>query len=109
MMGCARSLLTRGEHDARINEHGSGHRAEAPLTGCGPRPKPCAEKHRVAETARQEERKHTLIVRDGILKRMVPWNIRPQEAASIDQHQLQAGRGNGSLRSYDSAQAVHKE
>jgi cytochrome b561 len=25
---------------------------------------------------------HTLIVRDGILKRMAPWNIRPQEAAS---------------------------
>src|SRR5262249_40536797 len=24
---------------------------------------------------------HTLIVRDGILKRMVPWKIRPQEAA----------------------------
>jgi cytochrome b561 len=28
---------------------------------------------------------HTLIVRDGILKRMAPWNIRPQEAASTDQ------------------------
>jgi cytochrome b561 len=25
---------------------------------------------------------HTLIVRDGILKRMVPWNIRPSEPAS---------------------------
>jgi cytochrome b561 len=25
---------------------------------------------------------HTLIVRDGILKRMAPWNTRPQEAAS---------------------------
>jgi cytochrome b561 len=25
---------------------------------------------------------HTLIVRDGILKRMAPWNIRPQEAAT---------------------------
>jgi cytochrome b561 len=25
---------------------------------------------------------HTLIVRDGILRRMVPWNIRPREAAS---------------------------
>jgi len=24
---------------------------------------------------------HTLIVRDGILKRMAPWNIRPQETA----------------------------
>ena len=28
---------------------------------------------------------HTLIVRDGILKRMAPWNIRPQDAASTDQ------------------------
>src|SRR5258707_6711975 len=28
---------------------------------------------------------HTLIVRDGILKRMVPWNIRPREVASTDQ------------------------
>jgi cytochrome b561 len=28
---------------------------------------------------------HTLIVRDGILKRMAPWNIRPQEAAATDQ------------------------
>jgi cytochrome b561 len=27
---------------------------------------------------------HTLIVRDGILKRMAPWNIRPPEAASTD-------------------------
>jgi cytochrome b561 len=27
---------------------------------------------------------HTLIVRDGLLKRMVPWNIRPQEAASTE-------------------------
>src|SRR4030088_2118544 len=27
---------------------------------------------------------HTLIVRDGILKRMAPWNIRPQEVASTD-------------------------
>ncbi len=27
---------------------------------------------------------HTLIVRDGLLKRMVPWNIRPSEAASAD-------------------------
>jgi cytochrome b561 len=26
---------------------------------------------------------HTLIVRDGILKRMVPWNIRQREAASL--------------------------
>src|SRR5205809_331485 len=25
---------------------------------------------------------HTLIVRDGILKRMAPWNVRPREAAS---------------------------
>jgi cytochrome b561 len=27
---------------------------------------------------------HTLIVRDGILKRMAPWNIRTQETATID-------------------------
>src|SRR5216684_4548967 len=37
---------------------------------------------------------HTLIVRDGILKRMAPWNIRPQEASSTEQNWLQAGRGN---------------
>ena len=37
---------------------------------------------------------HTLIVRDGILKRMAPWNIRPQEAASTDQNRLQAGGGD---------------
>ena len=28
---------------------------------------------------------HTLVLRDGILKRMAPWNIRPQDAASTDQ------------------------
>lgn len=28
---------------------------------------------------------HTLIVRDGILKRMAPWNIRSQEAAATEQ------------------------
>jgi cytochrome b561 len=27
---------------------------------------------------------HTLIVRDGILKRMAPWNIRPQQVSSTD-------------------------
>jgi cytochrome b561 len=27
---------------------------------------------------------HTLIVRDGILKRMAPWNIRPREAAPTE-------------------------
>ena len=27
---------------------------------------------------------HTLIVRDGILKRMAPWNIRPRESASTE-------------------------
>jgi len=27
---------------------------------------------------------HTLIVRDGILKRMAPWNIRPREAPSTE-------------------------
>src|SRR5882724_3977145 len=37
---------------------------------------------------------HTLIVRDGILKRMAPWNVRTPEAASTDQTWLQAGRGN---------------
>ena len=40
---------------------------------------------------------HTLIVRDGILKRMAPWNIRPQEAANW----LKAGRGNPLLRVAD--------
>ena len=34
---------------------------------------------------------HTLIVRDGILKRMAPWNIRPQDAASTDQTGSKAG------------------
>jgi cytochrome b561 len=34
---------------------------------------------------------HTLIVRDGILKRMAPWNIRPEEATSTDQHRPPAG------------------
>jgi cytochrome b561 len=38
---------------------------------------------------------HTLIVRDGILKRMAPWNIRPHEAASADQRALQTGGGSG--------------
>ena len=37
---------------------------------------------------------HTLIVRDGILMRMAPWNIRPQEAASTDQTWVQARGGN---------------
>jgi cytochrome b561 len=37
---------------------------------------------------------HTLIVRDGILKRMAPWNIRPQEAASTVYNGLQAGGDN---------------
>ena len=27
---------------------------------------------------------HTLIVRDGMLKRMAPWNIRPEEGSSTD-------------------------
>ena len=34
---------------------------------------------------------HTLIVRDGIWTRMAPWNIRPEEATSTDQHRLPAG------------------
>jgi cytochrome b561 len=29
---------------------------------------------------------HTLIVRDGMLKRMAPWNIRPRETTSIEQN-----------------------
>src|ERR1700731_1260253 len=33
----------------------------------------------------------TLVVRDGILKRMAPWNIRPEEATSADQHRLPTG------------------
>jgi hypothetical protein len=37
---------------------------------------------------------HTLIVRDGILKRMAPWSIRSQEAVSTDHDWLQAGRGD---------------
>jgi cytochrome b561 len=37
---------------------------------------------------------HTLIVRDGILKRMAPWNIRPPKAAAGDQSWLQTGRDN---------------
>src|SRR6202158_1325665 len=37
---------------------------------------------------------HTLIVRDGILKRMAPWNIRPQETASTHQEWRHAGQGN---------------
>jgi cytochrome b561 len=28
---------------------------------------------------------HTLVVRDGILKRMAPWNLRPQEATAAEQ------------------------
>jgi cytochrome b561 len=34
---------------------------------------------------------HTLIVRDGILKRMAPWNIRPQEASTTAKNQSQRG------------------
>src|ERR1700687_700319 len=37
---------------------------------------------------------HTLIVRDGILQRMLPWNIRPQETASTHQEWRHAGQGN---------------
>jgi cytochrome b561 len=37
---------------------------------------------------------HTLIVRDGILKRMAPWNIRPQEASPTEPHRPQVGRDN---------------
>jgi cytochrome b561 len=52
---------------------------------------------------------HTLIVRDGILKRMAPWNIRPQEATATDQNGLQAERANGSFTRHDSTQAIQKE
>jgi hypothetical protein len=31
---------------------------------------------------------HTLIVRDGILKRIAPWNIRSQQAAATEQSAL---------------------
>jgi pyruvate/2-oxoglutarate dehydrogenase complex dihydrolipoamide dehydrogenase (E3) component/cytochrome b561 len=37
---------------------------------------------------------HTLIVRDGILRRMAPWNIGPQEASPADYSQLQQGGGH---------------
>jgi cytochrome b561 len=37
---------------------------------------------------------HTLIVRDGMLKRMAPWNIRPREAASAGDTRPQAERDN---------------
>jgi cytochrome b561 len=30
---------------------------------------------------------HTLIVRDGMLSRMVPWNIRPQEASTTEKRE----------------------
>jgi len=34
---------------------------------------------------------HTLIVRDGMVKRMAPWNIRPKEVSNTDENQLQHG------------------
>ena len=37
---------------------------------------------------------HTVIVRDGILKRMAPWNIRPQQAAATEKNGMQVGRDN---------------
>jgi cytochrome b561 len=42
---------------------------------------------------------HTLIVRDGILKGMAPWNIRLQEAAATDV----------SVATSNSSQVVHKD
>src|SRR5881227_2753500 len=36
---------------------------------------------------------HTLIVRDGILKRMAPWNIRPQKSESADHGRAADSRG----------------
>jgi cytochrome b561 len=41
---------------------------------------------------------HTLIVRDGMLKRMAPWNIRPREIPSTEQnavHNSTGGYGTG--------------
>jgi cytochrome b561 len=35
---------------------------------------------------------HTLVVRDGILKRMAPWNIREKETPPAGENWLQAGR-----------------
>jgi cytochrome b561 len=35
---------------------------------------------------------HTLIVRDGILKRMAPWNIPSQQPATADQHGPRPGQ-----------------
>jgi cytochrome b561 len=34
---------------------------------------------------------HTLIVRDGIFKRMAPWNIRLRQAASTEQNRTRQG------------------
>src|SRR5262249_12200892 len=46
---------------------------------------------------------HALIVRDGILKRMVPWPVRPPEPASADRLFLRDGRGDGSPGAPDRA------
>ena len=37
---------------------------------------------------------HTFVVRDGMLKRMAPWTIRPREAASTDQNSPPVEGGN---------------
>jgi cytochrome b561 len=37
---------------------------------------------------------HTLIVKDGILRRMAPWNIRPPKTAAADQERPYTGQGN---------------
>jgi cytochrome b561 len=37
---------------------------------------------------------HTLVLRDGILKRMAPWNVRTKEAAPAENKGLQAGRND---------------
>jgi cytochrome b561 len=37
---------------------------------------------------------HALIVRDGFLKRMAPWNIRQEEAAVAVEHSVRDGQGN---------------
>src|SRR5437588_13109806 len=49
---------------------------------------------------------HTLIVRDGILKRMVPWTVRPQQAAPAE---LLSLRGNRLPGPDESARVIHKE
>jgi cytochrome b561 len=37
---------------------------------------------------------HTLIARDGVLRRMAPWNVRPEEAAPVPEERHRAGPGD---------------